>query len=1404
MLSSTLLLAKFRQLSPKVSSNLFIVLLIFLCACYVMTLKLAISPPIIKESYAIYGSKSTQYMGLLFYDMCRFAVLFAYDSRSLVHDMANCNSLEAIKSFDISTGNHGADINNPPTCRHNMKTSSHHSAAKNHGTGKNSKNSCNRFTVHRKTLEHAGDTSNSPSDEEHNTNDDSNDSTNTNGTQSARTMNIEGIKIVHWNCRGANGKLSAIKDATQKDCIDILLLQDTRLSRRDDGLPKLRLHGYSTYDVPQSETSHGMVILVHKDIPSDLAQQFVFGPQAESLTIRIWICGSSYLIHNIYNNGATVNLSAAPLNERSMFLGDFNAHHRTWCQGVQNRAGINISDQLDHMDEYVMMNLEDEEYEVTTIYDTTIDLSIVHRDIAGKVHWSIYSGLSSDHFAVMITWYPGCPPKRNNIQPKYQMHQADWGEFKKIITSDMIDFHNNDDLDEFNAQLSEVLRKAAEQSIPKSSPGSSVKQYWRYDLGVKCAKQDYNQANKRYRSHRTDTNKQKMVEKFDIYKDICKHVQERSWRQWVEQCNFDISSTELWRRLRSCTGVASRPPTHPNPEDKAEQLCHQFIMRSDPVNLSTNARRKLDAARPVREAAINNAIYSASPTDRPFNMSELEHALLRKKDTAPGDDGCTYSMIRQAPLSFKQQFLNLCNQSWNAGKLPTKWKAVKLVPIPKKDGSFRPISLISVMSKVFERMVLNRIKWNAHPVNMYSLGFRNRVGTQDAIATVVSHITKADAFRKKHSAALVLIDVEKAFEMVSSTVVLHALAHAGVCGNMLSWIQDFLNGRTGAVQFQNEHSSNKTFRNGTPQGSCLSPTLFSYVISHLLDLKLPTSVQLVAYADDLALTSSNRDNDKVINDIQTALETLNAEAEALGLKFSPAKTKAMWFYTQKPDAMISLNGQRLPWSPTEKYLGIELDSSMRLTHQANHSAAIGKKNLNALKVLSSLTDTSAHILKRVYSACVQSGLDYGAILTPLMCKTSITKLQRVQNQGMRLILGAPKWTCTTSMSQELTMLPVRVRSEIAVAKLVDKIKFMPSHPLHVSCARPAIINKERSKWLIRCRDIHRKLAPRADDRTVEIFQDRAPWETSSIIYNVNHTITKTTSTPEELRTAAMHEMQNLPIGTHYYTDGSKSDSRAAAAYVVNNSAVNFRLNNDATITQAELMAILGALDHAVINHVRPIIHTDSLTAIQILMNNKESERFLCNCILSAAKYIESIPVINWIPSHVGIEGNERADTHAKEGLQREIVDYRVKCSHLKVRTHIRNTAVEINDEMASNCKAQTFGFNSKLDHNQQRFILGLPRKQQKMIHQIRLTTKSYAQIRREEEKCPYCEQLVRNKSKHWCVDCPAMVFERELMLEHLTSEQLELRDVELAVAIINSQNSRKYRELLLMLKKFPI
>ena len=69
---------------------------------------------------------------------------------------------------------------------------------------------------------------------------------------------------------------------------------------------------------------------------------------------------------------------------------------------------------------------------------------------------------------------------------------------------------------------------------------------------------------------------------------MCKYVQERSWRQWVGECNFDISTTctKLWHQLRICTGVSQRSLSYPNPIDKAKQLCQQFAMRSDPLNLN--------------------------------------------------------------------------------------------------------------------------------------------------------------------------------------------------------------------------------------------------------------------------------------------------------------------------------------------------------------------------------------------------------------------------------------------------------------------------------------------------------------------------------------------------------------------------------------------------------------------------------------------------------------------------------------------------------------------------------------------------------------------------------------------------------------------------------------------------
>ena len=215
------------------------------------------------------------------------------------------------------------------------------------------------------------------------------------------------------------------------------------------------------------------------------------------------------------------------------------------------------------------------------------------------------------------------------------------------------------------------------------------------------------------------------------------------------------------------------------------------------------------------------------------------------------------------------------------------------------------------------------------------------------------------------------------------------------------------------------------------------------------------------------------------------------------------------------------------------------------------------------------------------------------------------------------------------------------------------------------------------------------------------------------------------------------------------------------------------------------------------------IHTDSLTAIQILRNKKNSERCLCNYIFSTGQLLKEQPLINWIPSHVGIEGNEFADKHAKKGLQRDVIDHHVKSSDRKIRNSIRTTATDIHHAINQGCNTMTFRFNNKLEHSQRKFLLKLPRHQQEMIYKIRLSCKTYFQIRGQNEICPYCEESFRSRSSHWCIACPAMNYERMHIFNYLTSEEQKLRTEELVVAVINSQNNRKYKELLQLLKKFP-
>ena len=140
--------------------------------------------------------------------------------------------------------------------------------------------------------------------------------------------------------------------------------------------------------------------------------------------------------------------------------------------------------------------------------------------------------------------------------------------------------------------------------------------------------------------------------------------------------------------------------------------------------------------------------------------------------------------------------------------------------------------------------------------------------------------------------AAVFLDLEKDFELVSSTVVLNVLAKKGIKGKLLSWIWSYLEDRKGTVVFQGHCSDVRNFDNGTPQGGSLSQTLFNYVINEVLEMEFEAGYHLTAYADDMALHDISRNEDSLWRKMTSARRIEhNIMVSTLGLKFAPERLK---------------------------------------------------------------------------------------------------------------------------------------------------------------------------------------------------------------------------------------------------------------------------------------------------------------------------------------------------------------------------------------------------------------------------------------------------------------------------------------------------------------------------------
>ncbi|GFV41467.1 probable RNA-directed DNA polymerase from transposon BS [Trichonephila clavipes] len=371
-----------------------------------------------------------------------------------------------------------------------------------------------------------------------------------------------------------------------------------------------------------------------------------------------------------------------------------------------------------------------------------------------------------------------------------------------------------------------------------------------------------------------------------------------------------------------------------------------------------------------------------------------------------------------------QKLLDIFNFSWKIGRLPRDWKRAIIIPTlkPGKDtstsASYRPIALTSFVCKLMERLVLARL--NVHlningllPSEQY--GYRKGHGAVDQVLYFCQRIRNAQYKKPTYHTVAALLDMSRAFDKVWRQLLITKLHdYFSIRCRALPWISDFLWDRSIRVKYNNCLSDPFAIRQGVPQGSVLSPVLFSLYITDI-ERVLAKHCEVGIFADDIIVWSSGSDVGENELKLNRAMEEAHSFAEMHKLIFNASKSLTTFFSTNKHlfnyQPKISMNGIQLCYVKNAKYLGYTLDQEITSNKHIEGQVIKARNRLNVFKFMSGRAwGSEASTLRTTFIFLIRPVLEFGIPIYSCALDTNLTKLERVQLCAARIITGL-RYSC---------------------------------------------------------------------------------------------------------------------------------------------------------------------------------------------------------------------------------------------------------------------------------------------------------------------------------------------------------------------------------------------------------
>ena len=891
-----------------------------------------------------------------------------------------------------------------------------------------------------------------------------------NSLNTSRSLDFSlGLSIIHYNVQSLRPKLDLLTAELLN--FDILLFTETWLNDSVSS-DEICINTFQCPERKDRSDGYGGVALYVKDSVHYRRRRDLETQGIECIWIETCQRYKKLLIGLFYRPPSSDNIYIQSI-ENSMSLavdsnikeilimGDFNYN-------MLESSGRNKIESLCR--QFSLSQLINEPTHYTEHSSSLLDLvlsstetNIIHSGVADP----FLNQETRFHCPVFALYRFVKPTSRSFVREIWKYNECNYRLLHEMASSVDWSALSSEDVNEYALNVTNVLLEIVGQSIPcKSVTIRPSQPPWfsniiRYKIRVR----------KRLYRKAKQTQTQYHWTRFKVIRNevvnLIRESKKAYYDKLANKLTSNIRSKDWWRILKDFIKSDSDHHTCPPILIDNDIAISDNREKANLLNSFFSSQANIDDSNVYRQQLAIPSVVMHNILITPDEVNSILKSLPQGK--ASGPDGVDNRILRELSDELSQPLSDLFNLSLSQGTVPNIWKEAHVCAVFKGGdrscvGNYRPISLLSNLNKVMEKLLFKHL-FNffreSNTLTPCQSGFVPGDSTTNQLTYLYN--TFIEALDHGKEIRVVFFDIRKAFDRVWHTGLLDKLKSYGISPQLHLWLESYLTHRRQRVVLPGVRSDWMEVKAGVPQGSILGPLLFIIYINDIV-AGLNSNIRLFADDTSLSMVIENpiTDAQKINDDITTITEW----AERWLVTFNPSKTESLLISRKTsrpfhPDLIIT--GQTINQVSRHKHLGLVFSENGSWTNHIEHILNKAWKRINIMRKLKFLLDRKS--LEIIYLSFIRPILEYGDIVWCNINTNEISEINKIQHEAARIATGATKLVSIDLLTKEVGWESLESRRRTHKLVLFYKMKNGLT-PTYLSSLVPPVVG-QRSQYPLR-------------------------------------------------------------------------------------------------------------------------------------------------------------------------------------------------------------------------------------------------------------------------------------------------------------------------------------------------